>query len=206
MKTLASGLTLRRIRALFWAHRQARYTKYSHGNYSSHAARGQEPALLSRRRDRQPQTPGRLSLEQVGFFNPVARQERTEAKLDLPRIDYWVGQGAQPSERVRTRVRLPQQAPAASDRLTAAAEPMAARLEWLEWALGSAVRHQGLGARRVLHRSSRAAAGVSALECCSCRTASATAACSRGRAPRRRAGGAARGVEDRDRPRACRAR
>jgi small subunit ribosomal protein S16 len=36
----------------------------------------------------------------VGFFNPIARKGDQKLRLDLPRIDYWVGQGAQPSERV----------------------------------------------------------------------------------------------------------
>ena len=40
----------------------------------------------------------------VGFFNPIARKGEQKLRLDLPRIDYWVGQGAQPSERVATLV------------------------------------------------------------------------------------------------------
>lgn len=47
---------------------------------------------------------GGLSLENVGFFNPVARKSEPRLKLDLARIDYWVGQGAQQSDRVRTLV------------------------------------------------------------------------------------------------------
>jgi small subunit ribosomal protein S16 len=47
---------------------------------------------------------GGPSLEHVGFFNPVARRGEQKLKLDLPRIDYWVGQGAQPSDRVRSLV------------------------------------------------------------------------------------------------------
>jgi small subunit ribosomal protein S16 len=47
---------------------------------------------------------GGASLELVGFFNPVARGKETALKLDLARIDYWRGQGAQQSERVRTLV------------------------------------------------------------------------------------------------------
>src|SRR6201999_2782099 len=43
---------------------------------------------------------GGLSLEHVGFFNPIARKNETKLRLDLPRIDYWLGKGAQPSERV----------------------------------------------------------------------------------------------------------
>jgi small subunit ribosomal protein S16 len=40
------------------------------------------------------------TLEQVGFFNPVARGNSEALRLDLPRIDYWLSVGAQPSERV----------------------------------------------------------------------------------------------------------
>ncbi len=48
---------------------------------------------------------GGSSLEQVGYFNPIARKGEPKLKLDLGRIDYWVGQGAQQSDRVRTLVR-----------------------------------------------------------------------------------------------------
>lgn len=47
---------------------------------------------------------GGLSLENVGFFNPVARKSEPRLKLDLARIDYWVGQGAKPSDRVKSLV------------------------------------------------------------------------------------------------------
>ncbi|MEY4760550.1 MAG: ribosomal protein [Pseudomonadota bacterium] len=48
---------------------------------------------------------GGKSLEMVGFFNPTARKNDTKLRLDLPRIDYWVGKGAQPSERVGALVK-----------------------------------------------------------------------------------------------------
>ncbi|MEN9704899.1 MAG: ribosomal protein [Pseudomonadota bacterium] len=48
---------------------------------------------------------GGKSLEMVGFFNPCARKNDTKLRLDLPRIDHWVGQGAQPSERVGALVK-----------------------------------------------------------------------------------------------------
>lgn len=47
---------------------------------------------------------GGSSLELVGFFNPVARGKEVRLKLDLPRIDHWVKQGAQQSDRVRSLV------------------------------------------------------------------------------------------------------
>jgi len=58
---------------------------------------------------------GGLSLEQVGFFNPVARRGEAKLKLDMARIDYWVGKGAQQSDRVRQLVSTyRKQAPAAA--------------------------------------------------------------------------------------------
>jgi small subunit ribosomal protein S16 len=48
---------------------------------------------------------GGTTLEQVGYFNPIARKGEPKLKLDLARIEYWVGQGAQQSDRVKTLVR-----------------------------------------------------------------------------------------------------
>ena len=48
---------------------------------------------------------GGASLEQVGFFNPIARKGEPKLKLDLARIDYWVSKGAQQSERVSALVK-----------------------------------------------------------------------------------------------------
>jgi small subunit ribosomal protein S16 len=39
-------------------------------------------------------------IERLGFFNPVARGADERLRLDLGRIEYWQGQGAQTSERV----------------------------------------------------------------------------------------------------------
>lgn len=47
---------------------------------------------------------GGASLEQVGFFNPIARRNEPKLRLDLSRIDYWVSKGAQQSDRVRSLV------------------------------------------------------------------------------------------------------
>lgn len=47
---------------------------------------------------------GGMSLENVGFFNPVARKSEPRLKLDLIRIDHWVGLGAKPSDRVKSLV------------------------------------------------------------------------------------------------------
>ncbi len=39
-------------------------------------------------------------IERLGFFNPVARGNEERLRLDRERIEYWISQGAQPSERV----------------------------------------------------------------------------------------------------------
>jgi small subunit ribosomal protein S16 len=39
-------------------------------------------------------------VERLGFFNPVARGNDEKLRVDLERADYWLSQGAQPSERV----------------------------------------------------------------------------------------------------------
>jgi len=39
-------------------------------------------------------------IERLGFFNPVARGNEEKLRIDVERADFWIGQGAQPSERV----------------------------------------------------------------------------------------------------------
>ena len=39
-------------------------------------------------------------IERLGFFNPVARGSQERLRVDLERVEYWVGQGAQLSDRV----------------------------------------------------------------------------------------------------------
>jgi small subunit ribosomal protein S16 len=39
-------------------------------------------------------------IERVGFFNPVARGQEERLRVNRERVDYWLGQGAQTSERV----------------------------------------------------------------------------------------------------------
>ncbi|MCC5860099.1 MAG: 30S ribosomal protein S16 [Ectothiorhodospiraceae bacterium] len=57
-------------------------------------------------------------IEKLGFFNPVpGGQDRDEPlRLDLERVDYWIDQGAKPSERVAQLIKqarkAQQQAPA----------------------------------------------------------------------------------------------
>ncbi|OGT87865.1 MAG: 30S ribosomal protein S16 [Gammaproteobacteria bacterium RIFOXYA12_FULL_61_12] len=39
-------------------------------------------------------------IERLGYFNPVAKGNETPLSMDLARVEHWVGQGAQPSDRV----------------------------------------------------------------------------------------------------------
>ncbi len=41
-------------------------------------------------------------IERVGFFNPVARGQEEALRIDQQRLDYWVAQGAQMSDRVKS--------------------------------------------------------------------------------------------------------
>ncbi len=39
-------------------------------------------------------------IERLGFFDPVGKEDAENVRIDLERVDYWIGQGAQPSDRV----------------------------------------------------------------------------------------------------------
>lgn len=43
-------------------------------------------------------------IERLGFFNPVARGQEERLRVDLERIEYWKGVGAQLSDRVKSLV------------------------------------------------------------------------------------------------------
>jgi len=45
-------------------------------------------------------------IERVGFFNPLARGQDEKIRLKKERIDFWVSQGAQLSDRVRRLVKM----------------------------------------------------------------------------------------------------
>jgi small subunit ribosomal protein S16 len=44
-------------------------------------------------------------IERLGFFNPIATGGEERLRIDLARIDHWVSQGAQVSDRVEGLVR-----------------------------------------------------------------------------------------------------
>ena len=54
--------------------------------------------------DRRNKRNGRF-IERLGFYNPIATGGEQPLKLALDRVDYWLGQGAKPSERVRQLIR-----------------------------------------------------------------------------------------------------
>jgi small subunit ribosomal protein S16 len=53
-------------------------------------------------------------LERLGFFDPVGKTAEESMRIDLERVDYWIGQGAQPSERVAALLKTQRKAAAAN--------------------------------------------------------------------------------------------
>ncbi|MCH8334289.1 MAG: 30S ribosomal protein S16 [Proteobacteria bacterium] len=49
-------------------------------------------------------------IERLGFFNPVGTDKEENLRIDLERVDYWLGQGAQPSDRVVSLIKLQRKA------------------------------------------------------------------------------------------------
>jgi small subunit ribosomal protein S16 len=49
--------------------------------------------------DRRNRRDGRY-IERLGFYNPIASGSDSALKLDMGRTEYWLGQGAQVSDRV----------------------------------------------------------------------------------------------------------
>lgn len=49
-------------------------------------------------------------IEKLGFFNPIAAGKEEQLRVDLDRIEYWVGVGAQVSDRVAKLVKDAQKA------------------------------------------------------------------------------------------------
>ena len=41
------------------------------------------------------------NIERVGYYNPVAAGNEKRVELDVARVDHWVGNGAQLTEKVR---------------------------------------------------------------------------------------------------------
>ncbi len=63
--------------------------------------------------DRTAKRDGRF-VERVGFFNPLGREHEENLRIDVERVDYWIGQGAKPSDRVASLLKTHSKAQAAS--------------------------------------------------------------------------------------------
>ena len=59
-------------------------------------------------------------VERVGYYNPIASGQEVRLQLDLERIDYWIGQGAQPSDRVLNLLKQNKETPEKTEKRLAA--------------------------------------------------------------------------------------
>ena len=53
-------------------------------------------------------------IERVGFFNPVGKEHEENLRIDVERVDYWISQGAQPSDRVASLLKAHRKAQASN--------------------------------------------------------------------------------------------
>lgn len=44
-------------------------------------------------------------IERVGFYNPIAAENEEKVRLDRERVDFWLGQGAKTSDRVKDLIK-----------------------------------------------------------------------------------------------------
>ena len=51
-------------------------------------------------------------IERVGFFNPIAQGQEDRVRFNMERVEYWVGTGAQMSDRVASLLKDAKQAAA----------------------------------------------------------------------------------------------
>ena len=72
----------------------------THGSPPFQAFRPHAQALLSPLRDRSAGARDGAAIEELGWYDPTQADEEKQTSLDLERIRYWVGTGAQPSETV----------------------------------------------------------------------------------------------------------
>lgn len=53
-------------------------------------------------------------IERVGYFNPVGKDHEENLRIDIERVDHWIGHGAKPSERVASLLKVHRKAQAAN--------------------------------------------------------------------------------------------
>ena len=56
-------------------------------------------------------------IEQVGYFNPIATGKDVRLNINIERIQHWINNGAQPSDRVKHLMQVHKKSP---DQATAA--------------------------------------------------------------------------------------
>lgn len=61
-------------------------------------------------------------IERVGFFNPRATGGEERLRVDQQRVEYWISQGAQPTDRVKKLLKEAQKAAAEAATEAAPAE------------------------------------------------------------------------------------
>ena len=45
------------------------------------------------------------AIEEIGFYDPMVRIKKDRVKIDMERVDYWLGVGAQPSVNVKALIK-----------------------------------------------------------------------------------------------------
>ncbi len=53
-------------------------------------------------------------IERVGYFNPVGKDHEENLRIDVERVTHWIGQGAQPSDRVASLLKVHSKAQASN--------------------------------------------------------------------------------------------
>lgn len=59
----------------------------------------------------QRRAPGGRFIERVGFFNPRALDNEERLRIDRERVNYWLTNGARPSDRVKHLLKTQDQTP-----------------------------------------------------------------------------------------------
>jgi len=47
-----------------------------------------------------------MPIEKVGFFNPIAKSHEEKLRINLSRINYWIGVGAKVSDRLKSLIKM----------------------------------------------------------------------------------------------------
>ncbi len=58
-------------------------------------------------------------IERIGYYNPMAKGDDVPLRIDLARVDYWLGKGAQPSDRVASLLKRRQKEDSSNAKETA---------------------------------------------------------------------------------------